>query len=99
MENADSGASLQERIASAPSNDPLSGFQYYLKDLKVPDAWRKVEGDTKQVVVAVIDDGISINHPDLTDSIWTDKLAKYGSSKVIDFTGDKLVANLPTGEH
>ncbi len=70
-------------------------MQYYLKALNIPSAWNKVK-NSKEVIVAVIDDGVNINHPDLVGKIWVSPLAKYGDSKIIDFVGDKLAANLPT---
>lgn len=87
-----------ENKKNAPSNDPLSYAQYYLKTLNIPAAWQKVT-NSKEVVVAIIDDGISINHPDLIGKIWVNPTAKYGANKIIDFVGDKIAANLPTGEH
>ncbi|RED52827.1 S8 family serine peptidase [Cohnella lupini] len=38
-------------------------------DIKAPEAWKITKGSS-DVVVAVIDTGIEINHPDLIDSIW-----------------------------
>jgi len=54
------------------SNDTFSHLQHYLHDLNIPEAWSKVTKNNK-VVVAVIDDGVNINHPDLTDNIWVEK--------------------------
>lgn len=84
--------------AGAPSNDSLSYLQYYLQTLNIPSAWGKVK-NSKKVIVAVIDDGININHPDLIGKVWVNPTAKYGESKIINFAGDKVAANLPTGEH
>lgn len=83
---------------TAPSNDPLSYLQYYIKSLNVPAAWKKVT-NSNEVVVAIIDDGVHINHPDLGGKIWVMPNAVYGASKIIDFVGDKIGSNLPTGEH
>lgn len=80
------------------SNDTFSSSQYYLETLNVPEAWKQVD-NPKKVTVAVIDDGVNINHPDLTRNIWIDPSSKYGSSKIIDFVGDHLPDNFPTGEH
>ncbi len=92
---------LQENGAEldAPSNDTFSHLQYYLKTLNIPEAWTKVWSNPKEVVIAVIDDGVNINHPDLTDHIWVDPKAPYGSSKIKDFVGDHLPDNLPSWEH
>jgi thermitase len=39
-------------------------------DIDAPEAWNTSTG-TPQTVVAVIDEGIDINHPDLRNNIWT----------------------------
>lgn len=83
---------------TAPSNDTLSYLQYHLKALNVPAAWKKVT-NSNEVIVAIIDDGININHPDLAGKIWIMPNAVYGASKIIDFVGDKIGNNLPTWEH
>lgn len=82
----------------SPSNDPLSYVQYYLKTLNIPVAWSKVT-NSKEVIVAIIDDGININHPDLVGKIWVKANAVYGASKIIDFVGDKIGDNKSTGQH
>lgn len=88
----------QELIRNAPTNDSLSYLQYYIKQLNIDSAWNKVKNN-KEVIVAIIDDGININHPDLVNSIWTHPKAKYWDSKIIDFVWDWLPANLPVWEH
>lgn len=80
------------------TNDTFYHLQYYLDALNVPEAWNKVSKKNK-VVVAVIDDGININHPDLTDNIWIEKWASYGSNKIKNFAWDEIPDNLPTGKH
>lgn len=82
----------------SPSNDALSYVQYYLKTLGIPAAWGKVT-NSKEVIVAIIDDGININHPDLVGKIWVKANAVYGASKIIDFVGDKIGDNKSTGQH
>ena len=87
-----------ELLKNAPTNDILSWYQYYLNQLNIPNAWEKVTNN-KQVIVAIIDDWININHPDLLNSIWINPKAKYGDSKIIDFVWDWMPANLPVWEH
>jgi subtilisin len=50
------------------TSDPGSSRQGYMLDLGVPSAWAIGGGG---VLVAVIDNGIDIEHPDLSDQIWT----------------------------
>jgi thermitase len=39
-------------------------------DIDAPEAWNSITG-SQETVVAVIDEGIDINQPDLRDNIWT----------------------------
>lgn len=62
-------------LASAASpaaipNDPLWDRQWYLRQVKADEAWAVTTG-TPAVVVAIIDVGVDITHPDLRDVIWT----------------------------
>jgi hypothetical protein len=50
------------------SNDLLSVHQGYMPILGVPPAWAHGRGD---VIVAVLDNGVELNHPDLRDQLWT----------------------------
>lgn len=49
-------------------NDPLIGSQYYLQNIKAFDAWEVEQGDTN-VVIAIVDTGIDLYHPDLINDI------------------------------
>ena len=51
------------------TNDPHSHMQYYLNKHNIIDA-RKSINTPKKVKIAIIDDGISVNHLDLTNNIW-----------------------------
>lgn len=87
-----------EARKTAPSNDKLSYLQYYLKSLNVVEAWKKIKNNN-EVIVAVIDDGVFFNHPDLLWKIWIDPSAEYWASKIIDFVGDNIGINLPAWKH
>ena len=41
-------------------------------DIRAPEAW-KLKNSAKDIIVAVIDSGVDINHPDLKDNIWVNK--------------------------
>lgn len=47
-----------------PPSDPLYGAQEDLAQIDVPQAWQTTTGDPS-VVVAVIDSGVDLSHPDL----------------------------------
>lgn len=39
-------------------------------DIDAPEAWTINEGTNADMIVAVIDDGVAYNHPDLIDNMW-----------------------------
>lgn len=45
------------------------------------DCWQQYHGD-KRIVVAVVDGGIDVTHPDLAANIWTDTDGSHGKSFV-----------------
>lgn len=49
--------------ATSWANDPCAGRQWGLTAIKAPQAWRTTRGNA--VVVAVIDTGVDLRHPDL----------------------------------
>lgn len=49
-------------------NDPFIESQYYLDNIMAYDAWAIEQGDTN-IVVAIIDTGIDLYHPDLINDI------------------------------
>jgi subtilisin family serine protease len=63
---------LHNEGQSHPVADPLPNTDTGLtdRDIDVPDAWETEKGETG-TVIAVIDDGVDVNHPDLADHIWT----------------------------
>jgi subtilisin family serine protease len=59
--------------------DPYYSYQWYLKSIKAPEAWSVTKG-SPSVVVAVVDTGVDIDHPDLKNNIWVniDEVANDG---------------------
>ena len=62
-------------------------------DMDIPEAWDMTMGD-QEIVVAVIDTGVDINHPDLAANIWTnpgetpgDGIDNDGNGYVDDVSG------------
>ncbi|MGE0764543.1 MAG: S8 family peptidase, partial [Bdellovibrionales bacterium] len=52
--------------------DPAISQAWGLKTTDAQKAWRVSTG-SKDIVVAIIDTGIDVRHPDLADNIWTNK--------------------------
>ncbi len=52
------------RRASRVANDPFYVYQWHYPNINLPLAWDLTQGSS-QVIVAVIDTGVLLNHPDL----------------------------------
>ena len=75
------GAGLATQQSRPPSGggdpDPLRAQQWHLDAAHVPEAWAWLEGQglppggDRNIIVAVIDTGVDITHPDLAANIWT----------------------------
>lgn len=63
-------ARYEYQLTAVP-NDPLAGRQYYLNRILLPQAWDLCKGEEGSVVIAIIDGGTDITHPDLVGNLWT----------------------------
>ncbi len=99
LRNVENTIEKEKKEHANVTDDPYSYMQHYLPIIRVPEAWKKVSFVEHVPVVAIIDDGVNINHPDLTENIWVDATAPYGSSKTRNFVGDGAPDNLPSSEH
>lgn len=61
--------SVQAATKAYYPNDPFYKDQWYVRQIHAPEAWSVTQGG-EQVLVAVIDGGIDIGHPDLADNIY-----------------------------
>ncbi len=59
------------RLCREP-NDPDFADQYAHQLIQMQDAW-EISTGSHDIVVAVLDTGVDVNHPDLKDNIWTNK--------------------------
>lgn len=78
-------------------NDTLYSVQWSLKKINAPAAWDITQGDST-VVVAIVDSGVELDHPDLQASIWTnpgetglDALGRDKRFNGIDDDGDGYI--------
>ena len=51
-------------------NDPLFADQWYLQKIQAPVVWDTTTG-SQEVIVAILDTGVDLDHPDLKDNLWT----------------------------
>ncbi len=87
-----------KRYKEAVPNDPRYNEQWNLKnsntigsgvagaDIKAEQAWNVTKG-SRGVVVAVIDEGIDVSHPDLQPNIWTNPAEIAGNGIDDDANG------------
>lgn len=87
--------------ASLLPNDTHVNKQWYLLRIQAPTAWEKINS-SPNVVIAVIDSGIDIDHPDLKDNIWRNekeiagnKLDDDRNGFIDDINGWDFVDNTP----
>lgn len=61
---------FKHRINALPNDPRFVSQEQYLYLIEAKNAWDVVKGDSGNVVVAVIDGGTDINHPDLAANLW-----------------------------
>ncbi len=76
-----------EGSAENTFNDPLYSDQWSLESTGVPEAQALVPADAAPVLVAVIDTGIDLTHPDLKDHVYTNLKEKAGNDLDDDQNG------------
>ncbi|MDP2630150.1 MAG: S8 family serine peptidase [Candidatus Uhrbacteria bacterium] len=81
--------------------DPLFSRQTYLQQIHAPEAWALTTGST-QVVVAVLDSGMDIAHPDLRENVWSnpdeipgDGIDNDGDGYIDDINGWDFINDIP----
>ena len=87
--------------ASITPSDSFYSKQWYLEKIRAPYAWDKVR-ETPNVVIAVIDSGVQIKHPDLYPNIWVNAkeipgngLDDDGNGFIDDYNGWDFIDNVP----
>lgn len=86
--------------SEASFNDPLLTEQWHLvnygdlretkfvkdADVQVAEAWKMTTGDPS-IIVAVLDEGVDVTHPDLQASMWVNEGEIFGSREDNDGNG------------
>jgi len=80
-------------LDAARPNDQRFGTQWNLIRIGAPAAWLRTKGD-RSIVVAVIDSGVDLQHPDLMGQMWTHWVPNNAASGTID--GDAHRAQMQT---
>lgn len=98
-------AAAKSRSSVMPFSDPLlSGQWHYNNDGSMTDskvgadinlfqAWKSGVYGSKDVVVAIIDGGFQVDHPDLKDNVWINE-AELNGQPGVDDDGDGYVDDI-----
>lgn len=65
-------------------NDPLFGNQWGLQSMQIPQLWQEPFITNKRPVIAILDTGVDIDHPDLKANIWTNAKEAEGAEEYDD---------------
>jgi subtilisin family serine protease len=65
--------------ATSYQSEPMYDLQWGLNAIKLPQLWAMDKVETERPVIAILDTGVDITHPDLTDNIWTNSHEAHGS--------------------
>ncbi|GEM_PF-1097496 len=79
---------LPEADLTQGNNDPRSSEQWYLETVNLPTLWQQSVVNSKRPIIAILDTGVDINHPDLAANIWTNAKEKGNDEDGNGFIGD-----------
>ncbi len=79
---------VNEINRSQSYNDPKYSEQWGLQAINMPALWDKPVINSKRPVIAILDTGVDINHPDLAANIWTNEAEKGNDEDGNSFVGD-----------
>lgn len=65
-------------------DDPLFGQQWGLQTMKLPQLWQQPIITQKRPIIAILDTGVDIDHPDLKANIWTNTKEAEGAEDYDD---------------
>lgn len=77
-------------ICADPTTSPLYSQQWGIKAMGIDQLWTKTIVDSTQQVIAILDTGVDITHPNLKDNIWTNTAEAEGEAGYDD-DGDGFV--------
>lgn len=80
-------------ICPNPSNNPLYSYQYGITQQNIHQLWNKPIINKKRPVIAILDTGVDINHPDLANNIWMNTKEAEGET-AYDDDGNGIVDDI-----
>ena len=63
---------LPQGVLAYVPNDPDFSREWFMNKISMPTAWDYTQGNG-EIIVAVLDTGVDIKHPELAANIWTNK--------------------------
>ena len=92
--NLNNDGSLQNTLSDAKVTKFTAGA-----DIRAEGAWTKCAG-RPEIIVAVLDEGVDVTHPDLAASMWVNEAETFGSVEDADgngYAGDRHGYNFVKG--
>src|SRR3989338_7482018 len=73
-------------VLAETNNDPFLSEQWYLSKIHVFEAWEESTG-SQDVIVAILDAGVDLDHPDIVNQFWKNKNEIPNNQKDDDHNG------------
>lgn len=102
FEEGESEFFIQAVNSDIPVNSQGVGQSWGASDIQIGEAWNRLQTTGSNMIIAVVDSGVDVNHPRLKDSIWKNpneisgnKIDDDRNGYVDDLTGWNFQAESP----